>query len=183
MPRLALFFDANEVHRTDKSQVISFSLPNALSPHQLGLQLPIARYLGKDNHITTFAVMTECDFITALEVVLQTGWNGGPMELCITLDWQALHRFANVPPPTVKMCCVEYWGVKDDFCFPTHLRQPLRNFEGYPSKLLPILRLIKRRENFFYEPEHANNHALANGIVHPFTFGAAKICQDHTASA
>ena len=96
------------------------------------------------------------------------------MELCITLDWQALRSFANVPPPTARLCCVECWGVKDDFRFPTHVRQPLRNFLGYPSRLLPILRLIKRRENFSYEPEHANNHALANGIVHPLHIWCGK---------
>ena len=174
VPRLALFFDANEIYGRDKCQLISFSLPDARSPHQLGLQLPIARYLGKDDHITTFAVMTEFDLITALEVVLQTGWKGGPMELCISLDWQALRSFANVPPPTAQMCCVECWGVKDHFCFPKHVRQPLRDFLGYPSKLLPILRLIKRRENFSYEPVHANNHALANEIVHPLHIWCGK---------
>ena len=174
MPRLALFFDANELYGRDNRQLISFSLLDARSPHQLGLQLPIARYLGKDDHITTFAVMTECDLITAFEVVLQTGWNGGPMELWVTLDWQALRSFAKVPPPTAQMCCVECWGVKDDFRFPTHVGQPLRDFLGYPSKLLPILRLIKRRENFSYEPEHANNHALANGIVHPLHIWCGK---------
>ena len=88
------------------------------------------------------------------------------MELCISLDWQALRSFANVPPPTAQMCCVECWGVKDDLGLPTHVQQPLRDFLGYPSKLLPILRLIERRENFSYEAEH-ENHALANGIVHP----------------
>ena len=96
--RLALFFDANEIYGRDKCQLILFSLPDARSPHQLGLQLPIARYLRKDDNITTFGVMTECDLITALEVVLQTGWNGGPMELCIRLDWQALRSFAKCTP-------------------------------------------------------------------------------------
>ena len=86
VPRLALFFDASEIYGREKCQLILFSLPDARSPHQLGLQLPIARYLGKDDHITTFAVITDCDVITALEVVLQTGWNGFLMELCITLD-------------------------------------------------------------------------------------------------
>ena len=61
MPHLALFFNANKLYGRGKCQLISFSLPDARSPHQLGLQLPIARYLGKDDHITTFAVMTECD--------------------------------------------------------------------------------------------------------------------------
>ena len=54
------------------------------------------------------------------------------------------------------------------------MRQPLRNFLRYPSKLLPILRLIKRRENFSYEPEHANNHVLANEIVHPLHIWCGK---------
>ena len=166
VPRLALFSDGNEIYGRDKCLLISFSLPDARSPHQLGLQLPIARYLGKDDHITTFAVMTECDLITVLQVVLQTGWKGGPMELCISVDWQALRSFANVPPPTAQMCCVACSGVKNDFLFPTHVQQPLRNFLGYPSKLLPILRLIKKSKNCSYKPEQANNHALANGIVH-----------------
>ena len=172
--RLALFFDANELYGRDKCQLILFSLPDARSPHQLGPQLPIARYLGRDDHITTFAVKTECDLITALEVVWQTGWTGGLMELRITLDWQVLRIFANVPPPTAQMCCVECWGVKDDFRFPTHVRQLLRDFLGCPSKLLPIIRLIKRRENSSYEPEHADNHALANGIVHHLHIWCAK---------
>ena len=174
VPRLALFFNANDIYGRDKCQLISFSLPDARSPHQLGLELPIARYLGREDHITTFAVMTEWDLITALEVVLPIGWNEGPMELCISLDWQALRSLANVPPPMAQMCCVECWGVKDDFRFFTHVRQPVRNFLRYPSKLLPVLRLIKRRENFSYEQEHANNHALANGNLHPLHIWCGK---------
>ena len=44
-PQLCVLFDANEMYGSRKCQVLSVHLPQARQPHQLLLQLPLARYL------------------------------------------------------------------------------------------------------------------------------------------
>ena len=52
-PQLCVFFDDNEMYGRHKCQVLSVHLSQACQPHQLLLQLPLARYLEQDGHITT----------------------------------------------------------------------------------------------------------------------------------
>ena len=48
-PQLCVFFDVNEMYARRKCQVLSVHLPQAPQPHQLLLQLPLARYLDQDD--------------------------------------------------------------------------------------------------------------------------------------
>ena len=183
VPRRAFFFDANEIYGRDKCQPISFSLPDARSPRQLGLQSWIARYPGKGDHISTFAVMTECDLITALEVVLQTGWNGGPMELCISMDWQVLRSFANVPHQRPRCAALNVGEYRMIFASPHMCDNLYAIFWGTPAsyslyyassiggKTSPMNRSTPTTMRWQME------------LCTPSTYGAAKMCQDHTASA
>ena len=59
-PQLCVFSDANEMYGRRKCQVLSVHLPQARQPHQLLLQLPLARYLDQDDHITTSSQSTPC---------------------------------------------------------------------------------------------------------------------------
>ena len=112
--------------------------------------------------------MDAIDLPRALENVLDTGWNGGPLEFCTTLDYGALRAITNVAAPNATFCCVKCWAGKPDFRYPDHERQPLRTLDSYDTKMKWLLRLLKRQENLIYDPYHANNHAIGNGVIHAF---------------
>ena len=112
--------------------------------------------------------MDAIDLPRALENVLDTGWNGGPLEFCTTLDYAALRAITNVAAPNATFCCVKCWAGKPDFRYPDHERQPLRTLDSYDTRMKWLLRLLKRQENLIYDPYHANNHAIGNGVIHAF---------------
>ena len=75
-PQLCIFFDANEMYGPRKCQVLSVHLPQARQPHQLPLQLSLARCLDQDDHITTSSQFECMDLLPALEKALESGWAG-----------------------------------------------------------------------------------------------------------
>ena len=91
-PQLCVFFDANEMYGRRKCQVLSVHLPQARQPHQLLLQLPLARYLDQDDHITTSSQFERMDLLPALEKALESGWGGESMELVFSPDYAAYYR-------------------------------------------------------------------------------------------
>ena len=169
-PQLCFFFDANEMYGRRKCQVLSVHLPQARQPHQLLLQLPLARYLDQDDHITTSSQFERMDLLPALEKALESGWGGESMELVFSPDYAAYYRTTGTPPPTADCCCVECYGSKKLWKHPDWIRQPLRDFHNYPSRCAPFFRLMKCRLNSVYDVHHCNNHVLANGVIHPLWF-------------
>ena len=91
-PQLCVFFDATEIYGRRKCQVLSVQLSQARQPHQLLLQLPLAKYLDQDDHITTSSQFERMDLLPALEKALQSGWGGESMELNFSPDYAAYYR-------------------------------------------------------------------------------------------
>ena len=75
-PQLCVYFDANEIDGRRKCQVLSVHLPQARQPHQLPLQLPLARYLDQDDHITISLQFEHVDLLRALEKASESSWGG-----------------------------------------------------------------------------------------------------------
>ena len=72
-PQLCVFFDANEMYRRRKYQVLSVHLLQARQPQQLHLQLLLARYLDQDDHITNSSQFERMDLLPAFEKALESG--------------------------------------------------------------------------------------------------------------
>ena len=112
-PQLCVFFDANEMYGRHKCQVLSVHLPQARQPHQLLLQLPLARYLDQDDHITTSLQLERMDLLPALEKASGSGWDGESMELVFSPDYATYYGTTGRPPPTADCCRVECYGSKN----------------------------------------------------------------------
>ena len=112
-PQLYVFFDANEMYGRRKCQVLSVHLPQGCQPHQLLLQLPLARYLDQDDHITTSSQFERMDLLPALEKALQSGWDGESMGLLFSPDYATYCRTTGMPPATADCSCVECYGSKN----------------------------------------------------------------------
>ena len=169
-PQLCVYFDANEMYGRRKCQVLSVHLPQARQPHQLLLQVPLARYLDQADHITTSSQFESMDLLTALEKALKSGWGGKSMELVFSPDYAAYYQTTRTPPPTADCCSAECHGSKRLWKHPDWIQQPLRDFHNYPPRRAPFSRLIKCRPNSVYDVHHCNNHVLANGVIHPLWF-------------
>ena len=164
-PQLCVFFDANEMYGRRKCQVLSVHLPQARQPHQLLLQLPLARYLDQGDHITTSSQFERVDLLPALEKALESSGDGESIELGFSPDYAAYYQTTGTPPPTADCCCVECYGSKGLWKHPDWIRQPLRDFHNYPSRCAFFFRLMKCRLNSVYDVHHCNNHVLANGVI------------------
>ena len=155
-------------------QLMSFHMAEVQRPHAVGFQLPVCRYIGTDHHAETWAHMQRMELVPALQKVMGTGWGGGAMDLVFSPDWAAYGAVTNSPPPSANMCCPECFAAKQDFRHPDYQRQPVRPYESYDTQCSPFLALFRSRNDLLYDPEHCNNQALANGVVHPIYLWVVK---------
>ena len=75
-PALCLFVDANNMYDGRKCQLVCLSLPQAKQPHQLPLQLRLARCFGEDDHVSLWRLFVLMSLVEVLKVGLQTMLNG-----------------------------------------------------------------------------------------------------------
>ena len=67
---LGIVFDANNMFKGKKCQLMSLSLPQSQQPHQLASNLAFCWYIDTDHHATTAAHLKRLDVLPALEGAL-----------------------------------------------------------------------------------------------------------------
>ena len=135
--------------------------------------------LGKDGNVP---IHSHRPLIPWIQKVLESRWGGESMKLVFSPDYAAHYRTTGTPPPTADCCCVGWYGLKKLWKHSDWIRQPLRDFDNYPSRCAPFFRLMKCRLKSVYDVHHCNNHVLANGVIHLLWFWTrAKLPEEYTA--
>ena len=151
-----------------KCQVLGVHLSQARQRHQLLLQLPLARYLDQDYHITTWSHFERMDLLPALEKAFESGWGG---------EWSWF--FLLIMPPTTgrqrrfhRQQIAAVWSAmfKKNVEAPSLDSAAFAGFSQLPFTLRSLLSPHELSPQSVYDVHHCNNHVLANGVIHPLWF-------------
>lgn len=165
---LNLFLDANNMkqYKDMKCQLLAFSVPYGRQPHQLGLILTIARWLGDDCPWSFSRVFKEIGLVSALQKYLGKGLNGYPIRLTFTPDWGNLKNLFRWFPPGHENACPECWAKRSSWKQAGYPKQPLRRLKDFDTPLGDFLNLFENIADIVYDPLHCVNLVVSHAIIH-----------------
>ena len=163
-PSLLLFIDGCDAFYKNDSHVICFSLPTAKQPHQLLMQLAVARWVGRDTPFEVLKIFRKIGLLDTLKKVLGQGINRKKLRLLASLDWKMIRTLANWGPPGAPQPC--------PFCFATKAQFKAGGFQGatsrshldWDSPLKDLLHLIDHTNDIVYDPLHCCALVLGHAI-------------------
>ena len=169
-PGLLIFWDANSMYAGKKCHLLSISLPQAKQPHQLGLQLPLGRWNGPENHSAVWKVFESMNLVHALKSAMQIHMHGKRLRLVWSPDWAALRTILNHAPPGSELGCVFCWSMKTNWRLFGGPKGPLRVFENFDTRCRPFLDLFASMLDIIYDPLHCCALVLTHMVVHAIYF-------------
>mmetsp|Transcript_138587 Transcript_138587/g.240964 ORF Transcript_138587/g.240964 Transcript_138587/m.240964 type:complete len:738 (-) Transcript_138587:73-2286(-) len=161
---LLLFQDANKMYGDRDSQLLSFSLPCARSPHQLALQLTIGRWLAKDSSFMLANIYRRINLVEALRAVLVRGVDGQPLRLVWAPDWKALRVGLNWCGPGAEASCPFCWCAKKTWKVAGTRWGPTRKLHEFKTPLAGFLSLFASEEDIIYDPLHCCSLVISHCV-------------------